>query len=386
MIQSSRSIRVSFVGGADLHLRIPLINELRERGIEVSVIGIAGEKHFRPLGIPFYLSTMGKGATPWRDIRCISTLRRHIENSEADVVHGFGTKPALLAPWAAQRLPGVAVVRTVAGLGRLFSDSGHHLAPFRAAYGRMQQIASRRTDTTIFQNEDDYDFFMDRGLSDPKKCVLVRSSGIDVQVVQQSVPEQRDLAALRSSLGADGRFVVLMVTRLLWCKGVAEFLNAARSLPAEKFAFLLVGPEAEQGKRRTEMRNALDSSEVMHLGPRDDVPALMAMADAFAFPSFYREGVPRVLLESAAIGTPLIATTAPGCREVVRHGETGIGIPPQDADALARAVEELAQDPGLRARLSTNARELVKTELSLRSVADAHARIYRDLVHQGPHT
>ncbi len=373
-------VTVTFVGGADLHLRIPLIHALAERDIRVSVIATAGRERFEAEHIRFYPSGMGRGVTPWRDARLLFRMRRLMESTAPDLVHGFGTKPALLVPLATAPQSDFRAVRTVAGRGRLFSDPSLKLAPFRLVHDRMQRRASRRATATVFQNSDDQAHFLARGLVDPDKAILIRGSGIDGALVRAAA-ERAAASPPPWPIGNPRPFVALMVARLLWSKGVGEFLTAAEMLPANKFLCVLAGPVAEQGRSAARMEHAISAAPVTYLGRREDVAGLMRAADATVLPTYYGEGVPRVLLEAAVLGSPIVTTDYPGCRDVVAGGTAGTVIPARDASALAQALQTLRGDRERAATMASAARSLVEREFSLQAVADAHAALYRRLVH-----
>src|SRR5262249_40107504 len=151
----------------------------------------------------------------------------------------------------------------------------------------------------------------------------------------------------------DGSPVVLMASRVLWEKGVGEFVTAARALRARgvRARFVLVG-EPEQGHPSAVPMRTLEhwrhAGEVEWPGWRRDIPACMAQSHLVCLPSYYGEGVPRVLLEAAASGRPIVTTDSPGCREVVRDGENGLLVPARDAEALARALAQLIENGPLR--------------------------------------
>jgi glycosyltransferase involved in cell wall biosynthesis len=174
-----------------------------------------------------------------------------------------------------------------------------------------------------------------------------------------------------------------MVTRIIRSKGVGDFGEAARLLRGGSTAdhFLLVGePDVES-------RDALNNSEwdslqrsVHSLGTRTDVAAILGITDVFVLPSYYREGVPRALLEAAASGKALITTDLPGCRDVVRHDSTGLIVPPRNPKRLAEAIASLAIDPGRRVRLGLAARQFAVTRFDLHKVAAAMRQLYLDLL------
>src|SRR5262249_42452818 len=151
----------------------------------------------------------------------------------------------------------------------------------------------------------------------------------------------------------NGLPVVLMASRLLWEKGVGEFIAAAKTLRTRgmRARFVLVGepdrghPSAVPVAILEHWRNAGD---VEWPGWQDDMPTSIAQSHIVCLPSYYGEGVPRILLEAAASGRPIVATDTPGCREIVRHGHNGLLVPVRDIAALAGAIEGLIENAPLR--------------------------------------
>jgi N,N'-diacetylbacillosaminyl-diphospho-undecaprenol alpha-1,3-N-acetylgalactosaminyltransferase len=165
-----------------------------------------------------------------------------------------------------------------------------------------------------------------------------------------------------------------MIARVIRDKGVLEYIEAARRLE-RKATFLYIGEE-DRGNPKA-LRP--EWGPVRHLGFRSDVAEWIALSDLVVLPS-YREGVPRTLLEAAAMGKALVATDVPGCREVVRPGENGRLVPARDAAALADAVEELLENPAMRMQMGRRSREIAVEEFDVRKVVEAYLEIYREVL------
>jgi glycosyltransferase involved in cell wall biosynthesis len=211
--------------------------------------------------------------------------------------------------------------------------------------------------------------------------VIIPGSGVRTDLL---TPSADSGASLRASLKLEGAsVVVLMVSRVLRSKGVLELAHAARQVRRADptIAFLLAGPADDASlDALTEHELAELRREVQWLGARDDVKELLALADIFVFPSFYREGVPRVLLEAASMGLPLVAADAAGSRDVVDDGVNGFLVPPQDAPAIAQAVLRLAREPELRSRFGAESRRRAIDEFDLAVIAERTASLYRELL------
>jgi len=375
--------RVWHVGGDDVHLRIPLLLRLRAAGFDVAAAGAGCARLFEAAGIPYFEYGLAPGLSPLADLRARGRLARLLREQRPDIVHAFDTKPGLLVPHAARAAGGVVCTRTIVGLGRLFARDDLAARVGRAVYRGAQKHVAPGCALTVFQNEDDRREFVKHGLLKGRPHALVRGSGVDADALRAAAPGAERVAALRRELGAgvgEGA-LVLMVARVVASKGVREFMAAAAELRAERAArFVLVGP-ADGERAASALRRELEASpDVSWLGRRDDVPALLAAADVFALPTYYREGLPRVLLEAAAMRVPIVTTPVPGCREVVQDGVTGLVVPPRDARALAAALRRLLDDAALRNRLTAAADERVRSQFSLERVAAEYAALYRQLL------
>jgi len=380
-------ITVWHVGGDDIRFRIPLLSILRDQGFGVGAAGTEGEGPFQKAGIPYFRFTMRRRPSPLGDLATGRELTALFRRHRPDAVHAFDTKPTYLAPSAALAAGIPARICTITGMGYLFSSRAPMALLFRPAYRMLQRRACRDSSVTVFQNEEDRRAFLENRIVVPGRDRLVRSSGIDLDLLESRRPGAETLERLRGELGLSGRRVVIMVSRLVAQKGIREYLAAAAAVRSRRddVVFLLAGPstKGERGSVAAEEVRRLAGRDAVYLGARDDVPALLALSDVFVLPSYYREGVPRVLLEAGAMGLPVIAADVPGSRDVVRDGWNGLLVPPRDAVALASAVEKVLDAPALRAEMGARGRGRVQEEFSLAGVAGAYAAIYRAIL--APH-
>ena len=188
---------------------------------------------------------------------------------------------------------------------------------------------------------------------------------------------------VRLEHGLRDEIAVVMVSRVIRSKGVLEFAAAARAVRTKSPAvrFILVGPEDRaslDALTTTELEAVRES--VTWLGPRNDVREILGMADIFVFPSFYREGVPRALLEAASMGLPLVAADVPGSRDIVDDGVNGYLVPPRDPEAIVDAVLRLAASPDLRLRFGEQSRKRAVLRFDLAAVAARMASVYHELL------
>jgi glycosyltransferase involved in cell wall biosynthesis len=373
------------VGGEDVRFRIPLLLALRDRGFEVGAVGSESGAAFADAQIPYYRYTLARGIDPLADLRTRREFSQLCQQHQPDLIHGFDTKPAMFAPIVAQRAGIRGRVRTINGMGYVFSETSPLTLTLRPIYRSLQRKASAATGITIFQNSDDREYFQQHKMVQTDKSDLILGSGIDLEQLMTKIPAADNLTQTRQELGLAGKLVVTMIARLVVTKGVLEFLQAARSVcqAMPDVVFLSIGPLASEGKQAISIEEIDSYADcVKYLGARSDIPTLLSLTDVFVLPTYYREGVPRVLLEAGAMGLPMVTTDMPGCRDVVRDDWNGYLIPPRDATSLATAILKLLHNPAQRIEMGARSKSHVVENFSLDRVADAYADIYHRVLAQ----
>lgn len=277
------------------------------------------------------------------------------------LVHLVSIKPVIWGGLAA-RLTGMpAVVHAITGLGFLFIRQDGRTGLLRRLIERLYRMGlHHRNAVAIFQNPDDLAVFEQRHLVPPGRWVMIRGCGVDMDVFAAQ-PEP--------PLSPDHPPVVMFPARLLGDKGVREFVGGAERLRAAgiRARFVLVGrhdPDNPTDVGADQVRRWVDAGVVEYWGYADDMPAMLARAHVIVLPS-YREGLPRGLIEAAAVGRAIVTTDAPGCREVVRDGDNGLLVPVGDAAATAAAMRRLIEDHDLRRRMAARGRDIAVAEFSV---------------------
>lgn len=212
---------------------------------------------------------------------------------------------------------------------------------------------------------------------------VIAGSGIDIDTFDRALADAASAHDLREELGLGGSPVVITVTRLTRQKGIPTLLRAAALVHAARpdVRFLLVGPRDTEGRQAVSRGElARHKAYVIATGARRDVPALLRLADVFAFPTEYREGVPRVLLEAALAEVPIVTTRMTGCTDVVRDAWSGFLVPPRNPQLLARRILELLSSPATARELTQNAAALVRRDFGLELVADMYCDLYHRLL------
>lgn len=375
------TVHLLCVGGEDHALRLPFLAALKARGFCVSAAGTGDPAPFRRQGIAFHPYSFDRftaGASHWSTVRHLARLLHEVQ---PDLIQTFDTKPNLLVPVAARGA--FPVVRTVNGMGWTFSSNGLSALALRPAYLAMQKLAAFWSSATVFQNKDDRDYFTRYRLLGDRTSVLIAGSGIDVAAFETAHADSGSADSLRAEFGLGDGETILTVSRLTVQKGIHTLLSAVPIVCKQRpnARFLLIGPRQSEGPF------AISQAEVDRYAPhviapgaRSDVPALLKLADVFAFPTEYREGVPRVLLEAGLAGVPIVTTRMPGCTDVVTEGWNGYLVPARDPHALASRILDLLEDRAHARAMGARSIALVRREFDLNIVANSYDSLYRQVL------
>jgi len=372
-------MKAIFFANTDWYLynfRLPLANFLREQGWDVLFVSPPGDYGARLRAAGFRwepLPMERRSLNPLRELAVLNRLRRIYARERPDLVHHFTIKSVVYGALIARLLGIRRNINSVDGLGHVFTSQGLKARALRPLVRGLLRLALGNAATRlILQNPDDVMAFQQHRLIAPDRIRLIRSVGIDTEYFHP-----------QDTADTNGPLRFLVAARLLWEKGIGEYVEAARRLKARGLNIecrLAGAPDPGNPASIDEAQLAEWRAEgaVTLLGQVEDMPALLAQTDVAVLPS-YREGVPRSLLEAAACGLPLIATDVPGCREIARNGENAILIPPRDPAALTQAITRLAEDPALRQRLGQASRRLAVAEFDQHAVFEQTLAVYREL-------
>ena len=362
--------------------RLPIARAARAAGYQVHVA--APEDHvwapegftvqaLRDAGFAFHpIPLLRRGTNPWQEARTLIALWRLIRGLRPELVHLLTIKPLLYGGLAARLLGVPGVVAAVTGLGQVFVSSGATAGLLRRLAVMAYRVATGHPNgRVIVQNAGDMETLARSGAVKPERMVLIRGSGVS-------------LSAFAPSPEPDGPPLVILPARMIWEKGVAEFVEAARLLRARgvEARFALVGDSKASNPRAVPQPTLEKWSReggVEWWGRRTDMARVFAGAHVVCLPSTYGEGVPKVLIEAAACGRPIVACDIPGCREITHQGENGLLVPPGDTEALAAALARLIENSDLRRRFGARGRELVEAGFSEDRVVTATLEVYRAL-------
>jgi glycosyltransferase involved in cell wall biosynthesis len=355
------------------NFRLALAEAIRAEGHEVVLLSPPGkygerlkEAGFRWIEFPL----ARRGLNPLVELVTILRLAWLYYKERPDLVHHFTVKCVLYGSIAAHLVRIKAVVNALAGLGHTFSNDGLQSRLLRQMIKLMCRFVLARTQV-IFQNPTDHRAFLDTRLVERENSHLIRGSGVNIERFKPCQPHQRN-----------GKRYVLLASRLLWAKGIAEYVEAAREVRRRipNAVFLLAG-ESDPGNPAAVPQKEIDEwkrqGDVEVLGHCEDMRAMLEKADLVALPTYYGEGVPRILIEAAACGKPLVATHMPGCSEIVLPGCNGRLVPTRNSLELARAIQEILLDDNQRAEMGRQSR-LLAYEFSEDLVITNTFRVYQN--------
>ena len=287
---------------------------------------------------------------PVREAQSAWALARILEAEDADVVHLVAMKPVVLGGLALKLVAPCHVVVHMTGLGLLGFGSGRLLQLYRAAALRLMASMLRKpTSYLLVENPDDLALLRTGGVDPGARFTILGGAGVDSEAFPAQPQPRNDVP------------VAAFVGRMIRPKGVDVLMQAQDRLRKRGVPMRLElyggtdvdNPEALTGE---ELKAWCARRDARWFGHVADVREVWRRADIFVLPARSREGMPRALLEAAASARPLVVTDVPGCRHFVRDGVEGFVVPPENADALAKALERLARDPDLRRRMGEAAR------------------------------
>ena len=309
---------------------------------------------------------------PFSDIHSIYQLIKLFRLLKPEVIHNVGLKISLISSIAAFIVRVPVAINAYTGLGYVFSSNDMLARVIRLLLNSPLKYLNHRASTwVVFQNEDDEALFENSNLINKERTLLIKGSGVDVN----EFPFSDELP---------GQLKVMLASRLLWDKGVGEFIKASRQLKISypEVTFVLVGDVDEQNPLSL-TKGIIDSwvneGFIEWWGHKQNMPEVLKLAHIVALPS-YREGLPKVLLEAASIGRALVATDVPGCREIVRDGVNGFLVQAKESKCLAEAIEKLILNKELRTQMGLKSREIIETELSSEIINKQFIELYNSAI------
>lgn len=370
-----------FYANTDWYLynfRLSTAQKLKRDGHDVVMLSPPGEFGARFAQHGFRWRTIPMDRTSLNPLQEIVTLRALVQvlkQEHPNLLHNFTVKCSVYGALAARIAKVPAVVNAVAGMGYIFTSGNAKASALRPLVKTLMRVTlGHDRSLLILQNPDDAEAFVSSGIVPRKYIRLIRSSGVNLDRFH---PCERV---------NEGRLRVVLAARLLWEKGIQEYIDAAALLrnQGRHIDFLLAGmPDSGNPRsvRIEQVQSWADEGIVKWLGHVDDMAALLPTADVMVLPSYYREGVPKSLIEGAACGLALITTDRPGCREVVTsHGIDGLIVEPKKPTELASLIAQLDDDRHLLRRLGGAARQKAVDDFDEQLVVQRTIDVYNELL------
>lgn len=345
----------------------------KEEGWDVTIVtnDTGKSDEIKKLGLKFInLPMEATGMNPIKEIKTLAFLMKLYRKNKDAIIHHVGLKSILWGGLAAKYNNVKGVVNAVSGLGSLFTNEKSLLSK---SLLKVIKIGHKHPNLkVIFQNHDDERLFEQKKIIKSSQKEFIKGSGVDLK--QFSFSPMPDTEKIK----------VIFTGRMIEEKGVLILIDAANKLKPEfkdKVEFILVGGlwSNPSALKKEEIEALCDGEYIKWLGYRTDVKNLLTQSSIVAFPSYYREGLPKSLIEANAIGRPIITTDSIGCRDTVEDGVNGFIIPIKDSDTLADKIRILVNHPELRKEMGKEARKIAEHDFSIDKVVEMHLRIYNEL-------
>jgi glycosyltransferase involved in cell wall biosynthesis len=341
------------------------------RNAGYNVIAIAQQDEYSQkiidAGFEFHsIKLNSQGINPFQDMQTTVEFYKLFKELSPDFICNYTIKPNIYASLVARALD-IKIINNIAGLGTLFIRQG----PITSIAKLLYKASQSKADRVFFQNRDDFKLFTDEGLVNRSNCDILPGSGVDTKRFRPQEKSHSDVI----------RF--LHISRMIWEKGIGEYVEAARIIKAKypNVEFCLLGflDVANPGAiSREQMTEWVEEGVINYLGVSDNVDEVILTADCVVLPSYYREGTPKTLLESASSAKPIITTDNVGCRDVVDHGVNGYLCEPRSSEDLANKIEMfLALTEEEKITMGANSRKKIKNEFDEKIVIGKYLEVLK---------
>jgi len=371
-------MRLFYVFSIDYQLishRKDVVAAAINEGYDVTVVAedTGYRKTIENMGVRFIELPINRvGTNLLEELKTLYFLYKLYKKEKPDIVHHVSMKVVLWGGLAA-KLAGVhGVVNAINGLG-VFFESGEVDSIVKKIFVGIVRFAHKRKNVlTIFQNNEDCEFFVSRGVIKLEQTRRINGSGVNVDAFNET-PVVKGYP-----------LKMLFTSRMVEEKGVLDIIEAAKMLKPkyeDKICFLLCGLLETNPKavNKETLDRECDGKYIQYLGQRNDVKELLKESAVVLLPSYYREGIPKSLIEATSIGRPIITTDWIGCRETVIDGVNGFLIPIKSPEVLAEKIEILIKDEALRASMGKESRKIAVAKFSINEVIRRHLKIYEEV-------
>lgn len=303
------------------------------------------------------------GINPLEDMLLLSKFIQIYKKYQPDIVQHFTVKPVIYGTIAAKIVGTKYIFNMISGLGYVFTEASLKKNIIQSITRFMYKQALGFSNHIFFQNNDDYNYFLKHKLVPLERASIVSGTGVDIEKFKPTCKK----------IKTDKKIAFIFSGRLLWDKGIGEFVSAARILKKKykNVDFWLAGPidlQNPKGISPEQLNKWNQKGVITYLGMTDNIKQYLHKADVIVLPSYYREGIPLSLLEGAACGLPIITTDSCGCRETVRDGKNGFLVPVNNPEALAQAMERFILNPDLITEMGKESRKLVEEKFDAKNI------------------
>lgn len=371
MVQSK--IRIIYIVNVDwffISHRLPLALEAQKRGYEVTIAttNTGRFKELEALGFKLYdLKIVRSGSNPLKEFFSIIRLIKILKSVKPTVIHNVTLKMSIYCSIAVRFIQITKVINAISGLGYNFT-ADRKTRSQKIIHTLMKFAFSKRGFSFIFQNPDDLQLFKNLKFGQGNKLYLIKGAGVDLEKFKFSEQKKRN------------KISFILIARMLKDKGISEFITSSKIVSTKypNTRFILVGDVDKENPAsfiKDELNKELSGTNVEWLGHRYDIIELLQESDVMVFPS-YREGLPKSLIEAAAVGLPIITTDTVGCRECVDEGINGFLVPIGNSNILAQKMIELIENPAMMKKMGKASRVKAEKEFSLNMVIEKTFELY----------
>ncbi len=313
-----------------------------------------------------------KSINPFQNFVRLVDLYSLLKSIKPDIIHAITIKPNISVGLIAHVLK-IPYLLSITGTGVIFSGNSFAVRVVRPIVRSLYKLASTKVKRKlIFENFTDRDYFVRTGLCKDHEAITILGAGVNTEDFKH-LPEKQN-----------SKPVLLFAARLLWDKGLGELVEAGKQLRKQGMAFSIqVAGIVDQDTINSIDQKTLDKWHadglIEYLGTVKNMPALLAEANIVVLPTFYGEGVPRILIEAASCGRAIVTTDMPGCSEIVENEVNGLLVPPKNVEKLTEALARLLESPDLREKMGRQGRVKVKRDFSEEKVIDETMQLYQEL-------
>lgn len=342
----------------------------KANGWDVAVVGKnTGKRNvIEGLGLEFIeMPVNPTGKKLHQEMKTFRFLHRLYGKEKTSIVHHVGLKNMVWGGVAAKMRKIDGVINAVSGLGIMFSDFNPSRLK-KVLIPVLKWGMDSDNVSVIFQNHEDESLFEALGISENRRTYFIKGSGVD-------------LTQFKGLAHSEGKLRVIFAGRMVKDKGVLDFIQAAEILRPKyegRVEFVLCGALSTNpyAVKKEELDRLCDGEYIKYLGFREDMPAQFGKSDIMCFPSYYREGVPKAVLDASAAGLPIVTCDSIGCRDTVKDGVNGFLVPPKSPETVAEKLDLLLSDKDLRRKMGQYSRKIAEREYDVNHVVDSHLKIY----------